>query len=104
VDQNTRFRRLYRLDDGACLLAVASQTRPDDDAADDGNVEITFTTDAMSDVTLHWGIGSSKNKSWHMPPADIAPEKSVKDKGGVSLYGGSLLRHGAPRSMQNHVQ
>ena len=101
MDGNTRFRRLYRLDDGAELLAVAAQARPDDDVSDDGNVEITLTTDAKSSVVLHWGVGTPRDRSWRPPAAALQPEGSEAHEGGVLTSASADLfwvKPGAARS------
>jgi hypothetical protein len=94
LDPGTRFRRLYALPDGAELLAVVTQAHHEavngsgnGTRGDSEEVVVALTTDAPNDIVLHWGVGTTQNRSWQLPPADIwkGLEGSEKDGGGALL-------------------
>lgn len=84
--EETRFRRVYGIGDGAELLAVVSQ-RDSGEGGDAGaaDVTVTLTTDSPNELVLHWGVSKVKDKSWSLPPKALVPASSEKHDGGIAV-------------------
>lgn len=95
VDDTTRFRRAYRLTDGAQLLAVVQQARAADadGPAEDADIAVTLTTDSANDIVLHWGVGTSTSREWGPPPAAIVPKSSSSLRAALLPPSGVCLEH-----------
>lgn len=96
VDEATRFRRLYKLADGAELLVTVRREDGEADEASDNGAEsggegsgptvVTLTTSSPNDLVLHWGV-SKHDKAWVLPPKPLWKQVagSMADAGGVAL-------------------
>ena len=94
MDEATRFRRLYKLADGAELLVTVRRDDGAPDAESENGAEsgsegsgptvVTLTTSSPNDLVLHWGV-SKGDKGWLLPPKPLWKQVagSMADAGGA---------------------
>lgn len=82
-DESCVWHRVYALGSKSELLVSVKQTDPA--MGDDSPVEVVLTTDAASDMVLHWGVKKSgRSGDWKRPSENFLPKGSVLLKDGIA--------------------
>lgn len=82
-DESCVWHRVYALGSKSELLVAVKQTDPA--MGKDSPVEVLLTTDAASDMVLHWGVKKSgRSGDWKRPSENFLPEGSVLLKDGIA--------------------
>jgi alpha-glucan,water dikinase len=82
-DESCVWHRVYALGSKSEMLVAVKRIDPG--MGDDSPIEVVLTTDAASDMILHWGVKKSgRSGDWKRPDENFLPKGSVLLKDGIA--------------------